>query len=318
MLQTNMAVAGVDVSKAKLDVAVYGTELHWQVSNDAAGWRDLAARLRKCGVGKVGLEATGSYSRGVSTRLRADGFQVVMHQPIQVKAFAVSRLRRAKNDRLDAALIAAFTALWEGPVREAPDPRLAELADLLVFIEQAEADMVRAKTRLEHQPDARLRRLLESDIKRAKQRRDRELARLEAMLRRHADLGERLDLVLSVPGIGPRTAMALIVDMPELGRASREEVAALAGLAPFDQDSGEKKGTRHIGGGRARVRTSLYAAALPAAFRWNEALRAIYKRLTEAGKTHKQALIACARKLLIYANTVVERGTPWQTEHAKT
>ena len=99
--------------------------------------------------------------------------------------------------------------------------------------------------------------------------------------------------------------------MPELGRVSREEAAALAGLAPYDDDSGKQKGQRHIAGGRGRLRRSLFAAALPAAFRWNEALIRLYKRLTARGKAHNAALIACARKLLIYANTVVERGTPW-------
>ena len=99
--------------------------------------------------------------------------------------------------------------------------------------------------------------------------------------------------------------------MPELGRVSREQVAALAGLAPFDDDSGNHKGQRHIAGGRGRLRRSLFAAALPAAFRWNPALIDLYARLIAAGKPHNLALIACARKLLIYANTVVERGTPW-------
>jgi transposase len=130
-------------------------------------------------------------------------------------------------------------------------------------------------------------------------------------LRAHEDLGRRLDLVLSIPGLGERTAIALIVRMPELGRVSREEAAALAGLAPYDDDSGKHKGQRHIAGGRGRLRRSLFAATLPAAFRWNKALIELYTRLTARGKAHNAALIACARKLLIYANTVVRRGTPW-------
>jgi transposase len=108
--------------------------------------------------------------------------------------------------------------------------------------------------------------------------------------------------VQSVPGIGERTALALIIRMPELGRIDREEVAALAGLAPFDDDSGKHKGQRHIA----------------AAFRWNKALVALYARLTAKGKAHNAALIACARKLLIYANTVVQRGTPWTERPAAT
>jgi transposase len=130
-------------------------------------------------------------------------------------------------------------------------------------------------------------------------------------LRRHDDLATRLKLVLSVAGIGPRTAIALLIRMPELGRLSRGEAAALAGLAPFNNDSGKRGRQRSIAGGRTRLRTSLYAAALPAAFRWNEALKRLYTRLKAAGKPHKLALVACARKLLAYANTVLARGTPW-------
>jgi len=150
-----------------------------------------------------------------------------------------------------------------------------------------------------------------ADIARLKVRRTAELLRIVKALRAHGDLTRRLDLVLSVPGIGERTAIALVVRMPELGRVSREQAAALAGLAPFDDDSGTHKGRRHIAGGRERLRRSLYAAALPAAFRWNKALVALYTRLMARGKAHNAALVACARKLLIYANTVVHRGSPW-------
>src|SRR5262249_47793984 len=142
----------------------------------------------------------------------------------------------------------------------------------------------------------------------------RRLARIRFIakqIRTHRDLAARLDLVLSVPGIGERTALALIIRMPELGRVNREEAAALAGLAPFDDESGRHKGQRHIAGGRRRLRRSLFAAALPAAFRWNKALIDLYMRLKAKGKAHNAALVACARKLLIYANTVVARGTPW-------
>ena len=167
------------------------------------------------------------------------------------------------------------------------------------------------KTRIEHVDDGRLRRMMLADIARLKARRSAELSRIVKTLRAHDDLGHRLDLVLSIPGIGERTAIALLVRMPELGRISREEAAALAGLAPFDNDSGKHKGERHIAGGRGRLRRSLFAAALPAAFRWNKALIELYARLIARGKVHNAALIACARKLLIYANTVLYRGTPW-------
>ena len=310
MTQTSMVTAGIDVSKAKLDIAIHGRPGCWQVDNTLLGWRQLAADLARANVMRVGIEATGGYERGAVRHLQEKGFTVLLLQPIQVRAFARANLRRAKNDALDAALIAAFAALSDQPVR-AHDQRLADLAAYLTFVEQIEEDMARLKIRLEHVDDPRLRRLVMVDIVRLKARRRSEMRHIVGHLRSHDDLARRLDLVLSIPGIGERTALALIIRMPELGRVSREEAAALAGLAPFDDDSGTHKGQRHIAGGRGRLRRSLFAAALPAAFRWNKALIALYARLMARGKEHKQALIACARKLLIYANTVILRGTPW-------
>ena len=314
MTQTNMTTAGIDTSKAKLDIAVHGRTERWQVANGLPGWRALTAKLVKVGATRVGIEATGGYERGVVEYLRAAGLDVLVLQPTQVKAFGRVHLRRAKNDVLDAVLIAACAAALDPP-KIAPDPRLAELAENLTFLEQIEEDIRRFKTRLEHIDEPRLRRMVLGDIARLKARRATQIRDIARLLRCHHDLAVRLDLVLSIPGIGERTALALLIRMPELGRVSREEAAALAGLAPFDNDSGQYKGQRRIAGGRARLRRSLFAAALPAAFRWNKALMALYARLTAAGKVHNAALVACARKLLIYANTVVQRGTPW-TEKA--
>jgi len=310
MTEISTAVAGIDTAKGKLDFAVHGRAEHWQVENTLRGWRRLRAELTKVGVSRVGIEASGGYERGVVKHLRGHGFTVLVLQPIQVRAYARLHLRRAKNDALDAVLIAACTAAIEDP-RIVPDARLAALADHLTFVEQIEEDIARLKTRLEHVDDPRIRKIVIADIARLKARRIAELLRIVGKLRDHGDLARRLDLVLSVPGIGERTALALIIRMPELGRISREQAAALAGLAPFDDDSGKYKGQRHIAGGRGRLRRSLYAAALPAAFRWNNALIDLYARLTAKGKAHNAALVACARKLLIYANTVVARGTPW-------
>jgi transposase len=310
MTQTNTTTAGIDTSKLKLDIAVHGRTERWQVANALPGWRTLAANLAKAGVTRIGIEATGGYERGVVDHLRAADFIVLVLQPIQVKAFGRVHLRRAKNDALDAELIAACTAAIDQS-RIAPDPRLAELAENLTFLEQIEEDIARFKTRLEHIDEPGLRRIVNSDIARLKARKTAQIRDIAKRLRAHSDLARRLDLVLSIPGIGERTALALIIRMPELGCISREEAAALAGLAPFDDDSGKHKGQRHIAGGRGRLRRSLFAAALPAAFRWNKALVALYARLKARGKAHNSALIACARKLLIYANTVVQRGTPW-------
>ena len=278
---TTTLTAGIDTAKDKLDVAVHGHTMQLTVESQAAGWKRLAAALRRAHVGRVGIEATGGYERGVVTHLRGAGFVVMVLQPLQTKAYARLHLRRAKNDTIDAALIAACTAALDPPRLE-PDPRLDALADQLTFIEQTEEDAARLKTRLEHIHDQRLRRIVTRQIARLTALRAAELQRIVKALQRHPDLAGRLELVLSVPGIGERTAIAIVLRMPELGRVGREAAAALAGLAPFDDDSGRHKGQRHIAGGRARLRRSLYAAALPAAFRWNPALKALYARLTAA------------------------------------
>jgi transposase len=310
--------AGIDVAKAKLDIAIHGQKHTTVAENTPDGWRAIVAQMTREGVSRVGIEATGGYERGVTKQLRQAGITVVVLQPLQVKAFAQLKLRRAKNDRIDAALIAACTHLIDAHNKLPPDPRFEALGDQLTFIEQTEDEIVRCKTRLEHITNKRLQRIINADIRRLEKRRDGERDRLEAELRTHDDLARRFNLVLSIPGIGPRTALSIVLRLPELGRVSREQVAALAGLAPFVHQSGTRQGETHIGGGRARLRRALYAAALPAAFHWNKALKAFYARLKAGGKSHTSALVACARKLLIYANTVVTRGTPWTSKEATT
>jgi transposase len=317
MTQISTLTAGIDTSKDKLDIAIDASTTRWQVENTAAGWQRIAEPLAAAGVTRVGIEATGGYERGVVKYLREQGFTVLVLQPMQVKAYARMHLRRAKNDAIDAALIAGCAARLEPPAI-ASDPRLEALAGHLTFVEQTEEDKARLKTRLEHTDDPRLRCLIKADIAELSKRRATEMLRIIKTLRAHADLARRYHLVLSVAGIGERTAIAIVIRLPELGRLSREEAAALAGLAPYDVDSGKHKGQRHIAGGRARLRRSLYAAALPAAFRWNQALIDLYTRLMARGKCHQVALVACARKLLIYANTVVQRGTPWVQNRAAT
>jgi len=315
MANLTTLTAGIDTGKEKLDIAVHGRTGVLTVTNDARGWKKLTAHFAAVGVGRVGIEATGGYERGVVRHLQAAGLTVIVLQPLQVKAFAQLHLRRAKNDRLDAALIAACTSMMPDPMT-APDPRLQALTDQLTFIEQQEEDIARLKTRLEHVEDPLLVRVIKADIKRIGARRAAELRRLLAAVREEADLGRRLELVISIPGIGERTGLALILRMPELGRISREEAASLAGLAPFVHQSGKHKGETHIGGGRSRLRRSLFAAAVPASFRWNPALVALYARLTRRGKPPVSALTACARKLLVFANTVLARGTPWREQQA--
>jgi transposase len=306
-----MACAGIDVSKAWLDIALASEAECWREDNTAEGHLRLVNRLKNKGIERVGLEATGHYEASVAEALRAGGLVVVVFQPRQVKAYGVFKLKRAKSDRIDAQLIAQCTRALD-KVWEAPDPRLAPFAEHLTRIEQIEEDLARAKIRRERFRDQHCLAQLEDDIARLKALKTAELKRLGRDVRAHADWARKMTLLLSIPGIGERTALALLIRMPELGRLSREEAAALAGVAPYVDASGKSKGGSHIAGGRARVRTSLFAAAQAAARQWNPALIDLYDRLVKQGKAHTLAITACVRKLVIYANTILARNEPWK------
>lgn len=310
MPKTSTICAGIDVSKDKLDVAVAGGAGVTQVANTDAGHAELVAWLAGHGVGRIGLESTGPYAAVAVQALRAAGLEVVLFQPQQIKAFGAYRGKRAKTDRLDAALIAAATA-EVATVHPAGDPRLAAWAQRLTYLDQLEADQVCWKGRLESTREPELRAKIQRRIADAAREIARERADLLARVRAEADLWRRYQLIVSVRGIGPPTALAILIRLPEIATLSREQAAALAGLAPYDDKTGRHDARSRIAGGRANLRRALYAAALPASFHWNAALVALYQRLTAKGRTHKQALCACARKLLTYALAVVQRATPW-------
>jgi transposase len=310
MKKRSMICAGIDTGKRKLDVALHGSPHYLQVANTAAGHAKLSAWLRQYGVRRIGIEASGGYERAVVTKLRQDHFVVIVFQPAQVRAYAKFHLQLAKNDKIDAALIATCTDAAE-KIHAPPDPRLLALAEQQTLIDQITDAIARLKNYRESCHDAKLRQFWEDEIKRYRGLFRQRLKQLLAAIDRHPDLAKRLELIASVDGIALRTAAAILVRLPEIGRISRQQAAALAGLAPYDNDSSDRNGARHIEGGRERLRHSLYAAAFAASFHWNADLCAIYRRLTAAGKEHKVALIACTRKLLIFANAVVARGTPW-------
>ena len=310
MSKHSMICAGIDTGKSKLDVAVTGSLKRWCFDNAAQGHAMLSARLRQHQVERVGIEASGGYERAVVAELRRDGFVVIVFQPIQVRAYARFHLQRAKDDKIDAGLIAGCTAATE-KIHAPSDPRLAALADQQTLIDQIIDDMAMLKNRRESAREAYFRQFWTAQIADLKKKEKSEFNKLVAAIRQHDDLSRRLDLIASVDGVGLPTAVAILVRMPEIGRVSREQAAALVGLAPYDDDSGERSGAKHIAGGRERLRKTLYNASLAAAYHWNAQLIAFKDRLLAAGKLHKVMRIACARKLLIYVNTVVARGTPW-------
>jgi transposase len=311
MNEHSMKVAGIDTGKAELHVCILPEDRRFTVANDPAGIAALVGACRAAGVVRCGIESTSIYHRKAARALRQAGFAVAEPQPRQIKAFAQAVLQWSKSDPLDARVIARFAQIAE-TVQEDQAPEIEALSEPLTYIEQLEARIAWLKTSRERFTDARIGKDIEADLKRLKARRARELKKLESRLRKTETLARRLDLLLTIPGVAERTAIGFLIRMPELGSLGREQAASLAGLAPHLCDTGQFKGERHIYGGRERFRHTAFMAAFAGAMQWNEDLQVFYRRLLAHGKSHTAAIVACARKLVILANAILARGTPWQ------
>jgi transposase len=300
--------AAIDVGKLKLDIALGSDgELFWEPNQPRAVTR-LAKRLTELGCARVLLEG-GSYQNVLVGALRAAGLPVVIINPRRVREFAKSIGRLAKTDHLDARVLALYGERIQPLVRELPDEQTQVLRGLWVRREQLIEMLVMEENRLEHAPKALHRSLrahidyLRKQIKQADHDLDREV--------RNSALWEKYELLTSVPGVGPVLSIALLSDLPELGRLNRGEIAALAGVAPFNCDSGTLHGQRKIQGGRKRLRRVLYSATV-ASVRCNPVLRPFYQRLRATGKPAKVALVAAMRRLLLILNAMLKSKTVWR------
>ncbi len=312
MSDNSMIVAGIDTGKAKLHVCLLPAGERFSVSNDQAGIAKLAAHCRAAGVMRAGIEATSIYHRAALKALREAGIETAELQPRQARGLAVALLRRAKNDTIDASVIARLVEVLNGPWRRPPPAHLEALAEALTYIDMLDDRIVVLKTQCERFTSKRLLDRFDKEIKALEKRQRNELRRLMARLRIDQATSDNLDLLLSIPCLGERTAITIAIRMPELGSMTREQAASLLGVAPFDDQSAERDGRRHIAGGRARLRKTVFMAAFSGSQRWNEDLKRFYERLRAKGKTHNAAVVACARKLIILANAVLKRKTPWQ------
>ncbi|MGK9285108.1 IS110 family transposase [Sinorhizobium meliloti] len=307
-------VVGIDVAKGWLDVAVLETGESFRVDNDSAGWALLLQRLRGRRVRAVGLEPSGGYERGAKQALRKAGLPVRNVNPHKLRHFARALGRLAKNDRLDAVVIARYTA--DMPTREMRvDPLREQLAELVSARRQLTEDKVSLSNQLDQLRDAMVRRLFACRLRSIEANIlliDKRLAELVAS---DVQLAEKDRLIQSFKGAGPVLSHTLLALAPELGLASRREIAALAGLAPYDHDTGVFRGRRSIWGGRSEVRGMLYMAALTAC-RCNPVLKAFHQRLCDAGKKPKVALIAVARKILTILSAMLRSNQPWNPAHS--
>ncbi len=300
---------GIDVSKAHLDVAVRPTEDEWRSQNTETGVNEVVDRLKKLGPDLVVLEATGKLESAVASGLAVQGVPVVVVNPRQVRDFAKSTGRLAKTDTLDARVIAHFAEAVRPIPRPLPDEQANHLSSLLSRRRQL-GEMLTAERNRLGSADRKMRRRLKAHIRWLKKELleiddDMDNAIRESPLWRGKD-----DILKSVPGIGTVVSITLIAELPELGALNSKEIAALAGVAPLNRDSGTLAGRRTVWGGRAKVRTALYMAALVAS-RHNPVIKEFYIRLCEAGKPKKVALTACMRKLLLIVNSMIKNKQKW-------
>ncbi|MBV8493431.1 MAG: IS110 family transposase [Alphaproteobacteria bacterium] len=294
---------GIDVSKGRLDVHVRPLGIGFSVSNEAAGYAALIARLQPLRTTRIVLEATGGYERALWLALSEAGLVAAVVNPRQVREFARAAGRLAKTDRLDAAVIAHFAETFAPPIGK-PDAVADRLGEHVLYRRSLQAELVG----LEHQ----LRRLETPALRQRAERRHAalraEVKEIEAAMRAIVD-GDPAKKALfacltSLKGVGPVLACTLIANMRELGSLTRQQTAALIGVAPFHHDSGSMRGYRAIAGGRRRVRNVLYVATLSAA-RSNPAIKEFYRRLRAKGKPAKVALVACMRRIAIILNARV-------------
>ncbi len=301
---------GIDVAKARVDVAVRPADDGWKVPNDDAGIRQLVSRLKTFEPAMVVMEASGGLELPLVAALASEGLPVVIVNPRQVRDFARATGKLAKTDALDAAVLAHFGEAVRPAVRPLRDAETQALSSLAVRRHQLVTMLTSERNRLNTAIAITVRSSIEAHIEWLQRELDDLDKDLRQTIRQSPVWREKDDLLRSVPGVGPQVSLTLLAHLPELGTLNRRQIAALVGVAPFNRDSGSLRGRRTVWGGRARVRAALYMGALVAT-RYNPVIGAFYHRLLAAGKPKKLALTACMRKLLVILNSMLRHRSAW-------
>lgn len=305
---------GIDCSDARLDIHILPLDIVFSVANDQAGWNELDRRMRAVDADVVGLEASGGCERDVCRFLGERGYSVRLLDPFRVRQFAKAAGKLAKNDRIDAAIIAEFVAVMRTRplVRHKHLEKLAELVSARAqLMEQATVAQNQARRRehtLLRQLDARRAKAIQTDVK-----------LIDAQIAKCVDTDEALKaksaVLRSMKCVGPVLAHTLLALLPELGQLTRKQIAALVGVAPFDDQSGKRNGVRYIQGGRPGVRAPLYMAALVAGAH-NPVFKAFKERLRANGKKPKVAITAVMRKIITTLNAMLRDSKEWKNANA--
>jgi len=306
---------GIDVSKDTLEVAVRPTGTSWSVANTTQGITSLIHRLQELQPTVIVLEATGGYQNLLVSMLALEELPVAVVNPSQVRHFAKATGQLAKTDRLDAQILAHFAQAVHPTPRQLPDEQRQLLADLLARRRQLVEMLTAEKNRLDTARQ-RVRPQIEAHITWLTENLRALEQDLDELIHHSPLWREQENLLRSFKGVGPVVSYTLLANLPELGTLDRKQIAALVGVAPFNCDSGHRRGQRSIWGGRAAVRSALYMAAL-SAIRCNRVIRTFYERLLQAGKHKKVALVACMHKILTILNAMMRNGQPWSESYTR-
>lgn len=307
---TRETFVGIDVSKRWLQVHRYGEAESQKIGNDEDGYRRLIEGLPSPSGVLIVFEATGGYEHRAAKALREAGFAVAVVNPTRVRRFAEALGILAKTDRIDAQMIAHFASVAQPAVNGAQTPLEEQLAACVERRRQLLVELVAEKNRLATCPEC-VRADIQEHVDWLEAHIEQLEGQIQGLIREQPQWRERAELIDSVPGVGTVTAATLVAELPELGLLNRQQIAALVGVAPFNKDSGPKRGKRRILGGRGGIRRTLFMATLSAT-RYNPVIRTFYQSLCQRGKEKKVALVACMRKLLVILNAMLKKGEPWR------
>lgn len=310
---SSLVFAGIDVSQARLDVAVSDGQT-WSVPHDESAITTLVAQLAAHHPTLIVLEATGGLEIPLTSALATAGLPVVVVNPRQVRDFARAKGLLAKTDALDAQVLAQFAERIRPQPRPLPDAEARNLAALWTRRRQLVEMLSAEKNRLSSASSS-VRKSLRNHIAWLERELQHTNTDLTAAIQQSPVWREKDELLRTVPGVGPVLTSTLLANLPELGTLTNKQIAALVGVAPLNRDSGTLRGRRTVWGGRAQVRAVLYMSAIVAA-RFNPVIRAFYRRLCAVGKAKKVALTACMRKLLTILNAMLKHRTPWRQMEA--
>jgi transposase len=305
-------VAGIDVSSQSLDWCLLPVGETGRENNSGKGIARLASRLKRAAPTLIVLEATGGYERALVLALAEAGLPTAVVNPRQVRDFAKARGVLAKTDAIDARVLAQFARDLQPRPSDPPDERQLECAELVARRRQLIAMQTAEKNRKQQVRGAGVKASVNSLLATFREQIAEVERQIAELLSRCALWQRRVELLQTVPGVGPAVSRTLTVDLPQLGQLNRRQIASLVGVAPLNRDSGRMRGKRSVWGGRAHVRQVLYMASL-AALRCNDVVKAFYERLRAAGKPAKVALTACMRKLLTILNVMVAKNAEWKT-----